>query len=66
MDVDGGWYGPGVLVALVIVVVAEAFAAGAVLASLATEVVPEAFADATHGAGPAITAGFIVTFLLAS
>ena len=32
----------------------------------ATEVVPEAFADARHGAGLAITAGFIVTFLLAS
>jgi ZIP family zinc transporter len=46
--------------------IAEAFAAGAVLASLATEVVPEAFADARHGAGLAITAGFIVTFLLAS
>ena len=54
-DVPQEWFG-----------IAEAFAAGAVLASLATEVVPEAFADATHGAGPAITAGFIVTFLLAS
>ena len=40
------------------------FAAGAVLASLATEVIPEAFQQARHGAGIAITAGFVVTFLL--
>lgn len=42
----------------------EVFAAGAVLASLATEVVPEAFRQARHGAGIAITFGFVVTFLL--
>jgi hypothetical protein len=41
----------------------EAFAAGAVLASPATEVIPEAFRRAHHGAGPAITAGFVVTFV---
>jgi ZIP family zinc transporter len=46
--------------------VAEAFAAGAVLASLATEVIPEAFRDARHGAGLAITFGFVVTFLLSA
>jgi ZIP family zinc transporter len=45
---------------------AEAFAAGAVLASLATEVVPEAFRDARYGAGIAITFGFVVTFVLAT
>lgn len=46
--------------------VAEAFAAGAVLASLATEVIPEAFQDAKHGAGLAITVGFVVTFVLSA
>ena len=44
--------------------VVSAFAAGAVLASLATEVVPEAFAQAHHLAGVAITVGFVVTFVL--
>lgn len=53
VDVSPAWLGA-----------AEAFAAGAVLASLATEVVPEAFRDAKHGAGIAITAGFVITFLL--
>ncbi len=42
----------------------ESFAAGAVLASLATEVVPDAFRKASHAAGVAITAGFVMTFLL--
>lgn len=42
----------------------EAFVAGTVLASLATEVVPEAFQQARHDAGVAITAGFAMTFLL--
>jgi zinc transporter, ZIP family len=53
VDVPQAWLGA-----------AEAFAAGAVLASLATEVVPEAFRDAKHGAGIAITVGFVLTFLL--
>jgi ZIP family zinc transporter len=42
------------------------FAAGAVLASLATEVFPQAFHDARHWSGIAVAIGFVVTFMLSA
>ncbi|MEO6572153.1 MAG: zinc transporter [Ilumatobacteraceae bacterium] len=42
----------------------RAFAAGAVLASLATEVFPQAFRAASHETGIATAAGFVLTFIL--